>query len=48
MATGFGLSNKGKANSAGEELQDIDWDSIPADKRGTDRCIFFPKIFAQN
>lgn len=34
MATGFGLSNKGKANSAGEELQDIDWDSIPADKRG--------------
>ena len=30
MATGFGISNKGKHNGAGEELQDIDWDNQPA------------------
>ena len=29
MASGFGISNKGKHNSAGEELQDIDWDNQP-------------------
>ena len=34
MATGFGLTKGGKPNSAGEEIQDIDWDSIPPDKRG--------------
>ena len=30
MASGFGISNKGKHNSAGEEVQDIDWDNQPA------------------
>jgi hypothetical protein len=30
MASGFGISSKGKHNGAGEELQDIDWDNQPA------------------
>ncbi|WP_395140330.1 hypothetical protein, partial [Armatimonas sp.] len=30
MATGYGISSKGKHNSAGEEIQDIDWDNQPA------------------
>ena len=30
MASGFGISSKGKHNGAGEELQDIDWDKQPA------------------
>ena len=34
MATGYGITGKGKHNSAGEELQDIDWDNIPPEKRG--------------
>jgi hypothetical protein len=34
MATGYGITGKGKHNNAGEEIQDIDWDSIPPDKRG--------------
>ena len=35
VASGFGLSNKGKHNSAGEELQDIDWDNLPAEQKKT-------------
>jgi hypothetical protein len=33
MASGFGLSNKGKHNSAGEEVQDIDWDNLPTQQK---------------
>ncbi|WP_309713836.1 hypothetical protein [Armatimonas sp.] len=33
MASGFGLSNKGKHNSAGEEVQDIDWDNLPVQQK---------------
>jgi hypothetical protein len=33
MASGFGLSNKGKHNSAGEEVQDIDWDNLPVPQK---------------
>ena len=35
MASGFGLSNKGKHNGAGEEVQDIDWDNLPAEQKKT-------------
>jgi hypothetical protein len=37
MATGYGLTNKGKATNAGEELQDIDWDKITPEMRGPAR-----------